>query len=248
MRKPRTVAIIQARMSSTRFPGKVLFPLAGKNSIQWIVDRVRGAAQVDRTVIATATNPADGAIVGYCKSKGIEVFCGDENDVMQRMLDCARSADAELIVDITGDCPLVDPRQIDFLVNTIIARKYKYVSNVGIRSWPDGFDVQVYYREALKDVDKRVVKPEHRAHSGWNVMKHIGPIMQWNYEAPKECFYPGIGLTLDTREDAQVLHDVLMHFTGNPFFSAEEVIKFVTGHPDVLDANKSIERKIPGEG
>ena len=240
-------AIIQARMSSTRFPGKVLHSLNGKNSIQHIVDRLKRSVNIDNVIIATTTNPADEAIVQYCFEHNINFYRGSEDNVLDRVYKCARTLEVDVIVDITADCPFVDIDMLDEMVTLLNVYGYDYYSNVVERTWPDGFDIQVYTFKTLEYIWQNVEQGPHRCHTGWNVLKYDKMFRIGNLDAPKGYRLPEMGLTLDTVEDAEVISEIFEHF-GDEYFTAFDCIDFVLSHPEIIAINENVERKIPGEG
>lgn len=164
----KVAAIITARMGSTRLPGKALLPLAGKPVLWWIAARILHCRYVDDIIIATTNHKANDPIAdNHYLPFGSRAFQynGEEDDVIGRVLACAKWAKANIIVDITEGCPpLVDPRHIDYLVNKLKKGDYDYISNCSHRTWPDGFDIQVYKTEALERV-KNKFNPKY--HTGW---------------------------------------------------------------------------------
>ena len=252
MKKKKVVAIIQARMESERLPGKVLMELGSKPAIWHIVDRVREAEQVDHIVVAMPDTLKNKELRrSVTGALGCDVFEGSNEDVLYRVYMAAVRFDADIIVDITGDCPLVDPTHIDILVNSVKNDNVFYASNCHPRSWPDGFDVQVYTFDALKKVNDIVLDLKHRCHVGWNIWYNKYNLFRnetvTHLPAPPEYRYPEWGLTLDTKEDLVVLDMIFKHFENNDFF-AEEVIDYVKEHPRLLEINGSVKRKTPGEG
>lgn len=258
--KRKVVAIIQARMGSTRLPGKVLMPICGKPSIHIMYDRIMQSKCVDDVVIATTSDIKDDCIRNYCYDVlKCSVYRGSNNDVLGRVLKSATIAKADIIVDLTADCPLVDPLHIGILVREVKNNHHDYASNTIIRSWPDGFDIQVYTRELLCKVDKIVTDYNHRCHVGWNIIHYIdqlridGKIKILNYRAATENFYPEWGLTLDEEEDYELLKVIFKHFNDskefkNKIFTAQDVISFIKKDISILNINSKIKRKIPGQG
>ena len=168
MGEQKVVAIIQARMASTRFPGKVMKEIYGKPVLQWMVERVKLAEVVDDIVIATTLNSEE--IVLLCIEENYLHFVGYvEEDVLSRVYRTAILYEADIIVDLTGDCPLVDPIHISLLVKEVKDNHYGYASNIRPRSWPDGFDVQVYKRDILEMLHRNIQDPKDRQHTGWNI-------------------------------------------------------------------------------
>ena len=253
-KKYQVIAIVQARMNSTRLPGKVLMSLGGKPTIQHIVERLRRSEEIDCVVVATTDTWNDKKLVEFCANKlHCGVFMGSEEDVLDRTFQASRMTkkDNTIIVDITADCPLVDPVMVDMLVQCLISYNLDYCSNVMTRTWPDGFDIQVYKKSIYEKIHKRVSDKTHRCHTGWNIVNYSSLIFppglkMANVPAPAEYCFPEWGLTLDTREDYQVLDKIFSHFKGNDF-SATDVMAYIFENKDVLD-NKDIQRNIPGRG
>ena len=253
----KVTAIVQARMGSSRLPGKVLMPLAGFPSLWWINQRLLLSKEITHIVVATSTNINNNPIVKFCIDNEISWFSGSEEDVLQRVTDAAEMFGhdkvEDIVIDITADCPLIDPVHIDHLVKELVKHNYDYISNCYNRYLPDGFDVQVYRRFALEEVNRIVKKKEYRQHSGWLIpaLQKERPnevnfkIGEW---FPKgDCYYPHWGLTLDEAADYKLLKKVLNHFKKDISFSAEDVIKFLHKSPHLLKINSHIKRKIPGE-
>jgi len=244
----KTVAIIQARMRSSRLPGKVILPLANKSVLWWIVTRIKQAKMVDEIIIATTTHKSNNDII---KKGNIPAGCaffrydGDENDVIGRVIACAEWAKADIIVDITGDCPLIDPAHIEYLLYHVLTYGYDYASNCVDRSWPDGLDIQVYKTHILKEVKDRF-NPVH--HAGWNIAQHPKEFKIYSWLAPIFMHWPELGLTLDTPEDYELLKIIFNQFNGDVSFAAENVVMFLRNNPALLEINKKIKRKTPEEG
>jgi len=252
--KSKVVAIIQARMQSSRLPGKVLLPLAGHSVLWWMVKRASLAKLVDEIVIATTINPANDPIrfKKYFGKESLSVdwnifsYNGIEDDVIGRVLDCADEYKADIIVDLTADCPMVSPHNIDTLIKLLLKYDFDYVSNCIIRSWPDGLDIQVYKTEALQEC-KDLFSPQQ--HCGWNIAQYPVIFKTQHYGAPNaDMCWPELGLTLDTPEDYELLKIIFDIFGMNPGFHIENVIEFLIQNPHLVEINKSVRRKAPEEG
>jgi spore coat polysaccharide biosynthesis protein SpsF len=161
---PRRVAIIQARMSSSRFPGKVLADLVGKPMILYMIERVRQARLVDHLVVATSTDARDDALAAVLNAEGVDCFRGDLNDVLDRFTKAARQAGADHVVRLTGDCPLMDGDLIDRALDELAHGDADYVSNVMPPTYPDGLDVECFTREALETAWREASLPSDREH------------------------------------------------------------------------------------
>ena len=257
--KPKVVAIIQARMSSTRLPGKVLLPLAGKPVLWWIAKRALLAEFVDVAVIATTWDSKNDPINGFCNYEGVfddidkgcvlYRYTGKENDVIGRVIAAANFRRADIVVDITADCPAIDPKHIDKLIKKLKMLKDQnldYVSNdVVSRSWPDGLDIQVYWTDALIKC-KRLFNPQQ--HCGWNIAQHPEVFNIHHWRARPSMRWPELGLTLDTLEDYEMLKVLFDKFgKDDSGFSAETVIKFLKKNREYI-TNADVRRKTPEEG
>lgn len=161
---PRRVAIIQARTSSSRFPGKVLADLAGLPMIVFMVQRVRQARRIDHLLVATSTDPSDDLLAATLQTHGIACFRGDLNDVLDRFTQAARSAGADQVVRLTGDCPLMDADLIDRALAELACGDADYVANVLPPSYPDGLDVECFTMAALETAWRDARLPSEREH------------------------------------------------------------------------------------
>jgi len=216
----KTVAIIQARMNSSRFYGKVMMDVAGKPMLQRIVERVRRSA-VDQVIVATSTASDDDVIWAFCEDHHIARFRGDEQDVLQRYYRCAKSFAAQVIVRITADCPLIDPEIID---DCLKARgESPYCSNIfPSRSYPDGLDVEVFTLGCLDDAERHARELNAREHvTLWMQENAVGkppPIV--NLTTQPNLSH--LRWTVDTPEDLPFILHVYQELSGP--FSWKEVL------------------------
>jgi spore coat polysaccharide biosynthesis protein SpsF len=243
MKTNKTIAIITARMRSTRLKGKVLLPLYGKPALRWVADRC-AMANIDGVVIATTADPSNDPIEEVLSDYLVFRYSGNENenDVIGRVLAAADWIGADIIVDVSGDCPLVDGRHIDHLLTMLIDDDLDYVSNVGERTWPDGCDIQTYRTEALVRVQKEF---QPKTHTGWNILQHPETFSIANWAAPPHMYWPSLAITLDTVSDYELLSIIFNRFGCNPAFQVEKVIEWLEDNPHLLDINKHVKRKDP---
>ena len=157
--KEEILLIIQARMNSSRLPGKVLADICGKPCLQHVLEKVSKSKKVNNIVVATTTNPVDNPVVDLCNQLGHKTFCGDENDVLGRFYEAAEIEEALTIVRITADCPMIDPDVIDEVISTFLINNHDYVSNTIKRTYPDGLDVEVMSIDALSEANKKATAP-----------------------------------------------------------------------------------------
>jgi len=242
-------AIIEARTASTRLPGKVLLDLAGKPSLERLVERVRRSRLVDRVVVATTTNPEDEAIESLCRTLGCDCFRGSQDDVLARVLGAARAVEADLIVELTGDCPLIDHRHIDQVIRLFHETGCDYAANTVERTFPDGFDVQVFSRRLLEEVDRLTDDPVDRVHVSYYIYTRPGQYRLANWPARADEAWPELRVTLDEERDYLLLKAVFDRlYPVNPDFSAREVIDLLRAEPGLRRINQQVMAKKPEDG
>ena len=168
-----TVAVIQARSGSTRFPLKVLAPLQGRPMLAHIIERVSAASLVDRVVVATTVGAVDDAVASLALASGAQVTRGSEDDVLSRYVLAAREHGADVIVRITADCPLVDPAIVDLTIRARADANADYASNVAPATYPDGYDVEVLTAECLHRIDSEAALAYEREHVTVRVREHL---------------------------------------------------------------------------
>ena len=198
---PRRVAVIQARMSSTRFPNKVLAPLAGMPMIIFMIERVRQARLVDHVVVATSTDPTDDRLAAELAVHGIDCFRGDLNDVLDRFVQCARAAKADHVVRLTGDCPLMDADLVDRALSELATGDVDYVSNVAPPTFPDGLDVECFTMDALEKAWRDAKLPSEREHVTLYLRSGVPGIRVRNWSGTAD--YSALRWTVDHPDDLQ---------------------------------------------
>lgn len=205
------IAIIQARMSSSRLPGKVLLPLGGVPVLNHVVSRIKSCKTIDKVIVATSMDPLDDAIENYCYQSNYDLFRGSLLDVLDRYYQCAKTMNAKTIVRITADCPVIDPVIVDAVVTGFLAGGYDYYSLSG--EFPDGLDCAVIAFEALEKANKYATLTSDREHVG-----------SYIYSTAKEYFKIGgleifnklsdIRLTLDEPADFKLLTLIFENLYG----------------------------------
>ena len=239
----KTVAIIQARLNSTRLPGKVLLPIGDTNAIQMIVDKCKANKLIDEVVVATTYN--SNKITDYCRENNIKFWIGAEENVLDRVYYTARAFEADIIVDITSDCPFIDLSDLQRYLGPIKIGALDYASNVMVRTFPDGLDLQVYSFKALENIMEFCTAPEHYQHSGWNFINHQKICNCLNIYAPKPLHFPEIRITLDTAEDYAVLN--LIYTWLGKDAKPLEIVNFMRNNPKITTINQNVQAKTPGE-
>jgi len=240
----KIVAIIEARMTSTRLPGKVLLPIGGVPALELIIRRLKRSRYLDAICVATTVNPADDALMAAAEKLGATAFRGSESDVLGRVLGAAKSAHADIIVEITGDCPFADPGLVDRSIEEFFAREVDYASNTITATYPNGFDVQVFPTAVLAEVAGLTGDPIDRTHVSYYIYTHPENYRCYNWEADAESFGPELRVTLDEDADYQVLERVAQALKPlGDTFSARDVVQFLREHPDIAAINAEVRQK-----
>lgn len=240
----KIVATIEARMSSSRLPGKVLLKAGGKTMIEHLIARIRAVPSVDEIVLATTTNDLDKSLVSISDELGISCFQGDENDVMGRVINAAESVGGDIVVEITGDCPLIDPNIIEQTIQIFLENKVDYVSNAHVRSYPDGMDSQVFRLETLKKSYSMTEDILDREHVTLHIRNNPDIFTRINLIAPPEIFWPELGLTLDEENDYNLIKKIIEYFgEDNCLFSCLDTIKLLKKSSHWVSINSNVTRK-----
>jgi spore coat polysaccharide biosynthesis protein SpsF len=239
----RVVCTIEARMTSSRLPGKVLLPVLGRPLLELMIERLRRATRVDDIVIATTEDPSSDPIEALARGLGVGCFRGSEDDVLGRVLGAARAAGADLIVETTADCPLIDPAVVDRVIEAFQAGGADYCSNLLPRTYPHGFEVQVFPTAVLADVDRRTQDPADREHVSLYIYEVPGRFRLRNVESERPEG-AGLRLTVDTEDDYAVVRAVFEAlYAGDPAFGLDAVLDLVAERPELLALNAHVEQK-----
>jgi spore coat polysaccharide biosynthesis protein SpsF len=239
----RVVCTIQARMTSTRLPGKVLIPVLGKPLLELMVERLRRARHVDEIVIATTEDASSDPIEALAQRVGAGCFRGSEDDVLARVLGAAHAFDADLIVETTGDCPLIDPAVVDRVIEGFREGGVDYCSNILERTYPRGLDVQVFPTSVLEEVDRRTDDPSDREHVSLYIYEKPGRFRLRNVESghPESA---ELRLTVDTPEDYELIRAVFEAlYEAEPAFGLEDMLALLDARPELREINRDIEQK-----
>lgn len=219
-------------------------PILGRPSLELMIERLRRAQRLDQIVVATTTNSSDDVIQELAQELGVGCFRGSEDDVLARVLGAAQAYQADLIVETTGDCPLIDPFLVDQVVGTLEANDADYCANCVVKTYPLGMAVQAFPTKVLEQVDRLTHDPADREHVSLYIYEHperfrlLHVISGFSEDV---CQYR---LTVDTREDFEVVNRVFEAlYPSRPDFALGEIVDYLRVHPEVAAINRHVVQK-----
>jgi len=241
----KTIGIVQARMTSSRLPGKIMLPLDGQPSIIFQLQRLRLSHTLDDVVLATSLDPSDDIVESTARDAGFNVFRGSLHDVLDRYRACAVHFSADVIVRLTGDCPLTDPFIVDEVVNYFQSSGCDYVCNTlddSALSVPDGFDVEVFSISALRQAAISATIPSDREHVTSWFTKNPKTIKTSHYA--HKVKYPYYRITVDEYADYQVVSSIIRSRSkdSNHFFGIQHIVEVLESHPEISSLNAGATR------
>lgn len=237
----RLIAIIQARMCSTRLPGKVLLNLEDKTVLEHVVNRVTSSKYVDKVVVATTINRKDLQIVNLCSNQGISVYCGSEDDVLDRYYQVAKLFEADNVVRITSDCPVIDYNIINEVISLHLKSKADYTSNILPETFPDGQDVEVFTFESLRNAWKNAKLLSEREHVTPFMRNHPEIFNHSNLSYRKDISQKR--WTLDNNEDFEFLKLVYKNlYSKDHLFDMDAILRLINENQQIEQINQHIVR------
>lgn len=234
------IAIIQARMGSTRLPGKILLEVEGKTVFERAVERTQLAKAVERVIVAIPDDASNDELAQFCEERGMEFFRGSEGDVLDRYYQTAKSVGAIHIARITSDCPLVDPKVIDHVADEYFKSECDYISTGRmVSSYPDGLDTEIFSFTALERAWKEAKLPSEREHVTPYIWNHpeFFKVETVNYERDLSM----LRWTVDEPRDLEFVRRVY-HELGENMFSMEDILKLLERCPEIGAINSNIVR------
>ncbi len=235
----RIGTVIQARMGSSRLPGKVLLPLAGRPVIWHVVTRSRGSRLAGEVALATSTSGGDDALALWAGENAVPVFRGSEDDVLSRIVGAARAFGFDAVARVTADCPLMDPALIDLTVEKFLAVGVDVACNVVHRTFPRGLDVEVLTLQALERASAAGLTSFHREHVTPFFYEHPELFRILSVEDPAGLNRDDLRICLDTHEDYELLKALLEHLPAGSF-SYRDVITVFERFPDLAGVNAGV--------
>lgn len=246
----KVVCLVQARVGSTRLPGKILKEICGKTILHHEIDRLKKCKEIDEIVIATTDKEDDDKIVNEAKKLSVKYFRGSENDVLSRFYYAAKENNADIVVRVTSDCPCIDFEILDKML-IYFKEKYKekqvdYLSNTIKRTYPRGYDIEIFTFSALEKSYINAEKEYEREHVTPYIYDKTNNFLKLSFENKED--YSNYRVTLDTIEDFIVIKNIFENlYYKNPYFKLNDVVQYLNNNLHIVDINKHIEQKKLGE-
>jgi len=235
----KIVAIVQARMGSTRLPGKVMEKIGGEPMLYHVIKRAQKAKNINLVVVATSTASEDDQIETFCNEEGIRCFRGNETDVLDRYYQTAIANDADVIVRLTADCPVLDSDVVDKVVDIFLEGKYDYVSNTIKPTYPDGLDTEVFSIKALENAWTHAKLMSEREHV--TPFIHKNPDLFGVFNLINEPDLSDFRWTVDEPADLKFIRKVFSYFDSFEF-GMKEILLLLSKHPEIVEINSTLIR------
>jgi len=235
----KVVAVVQARMGSSRLPGKVLREILGKPMLWHLINRLKAAELVDEIIIATSSNEGDKPIIKFAGENGIDCYAGSELDLVDRLYQTAKEYGANAIVRITGDCPLVVPLVVDKVIKYYLdgQDRFDYVSNINPRTYPDGLDTEIFSFQALERVWQEVTDSFRRERITTNFLEHPEKYRLGNVAHDRDLSY--MRWTVDYQEDLDFVTEIYKRlYQEDKIFLMEDILSLLKKNPELMEINK----------
>jgi spore coat polysaccharide biosynthesis protein SpsF (cytidylyltransferase family) len=234
-------AIIQARLGSTRLPGKTLMTIEGDSLLGHLVRRVKASKYVENIIIATTTKEKDNAIVNFAKNNNLRFYRGSEEDVLDRFYKAAIEYNVETIVRVTPDCPLLDSKVMDLVISKYLEGDYDFVCNTMPPTYPDGLDTEVFSFKALEKAWREAKKSSEREHVTPYIYNH--PEFFKIYNCVNDIDYSGMRWVVDEEVDCRFVTEVYKHlYRYGEMFYMDDILDLLSKHPELNDINRNIKR------
>jgi spore coat polysaccharide biosynthesis protein SpsF len=240
----KRAAIIEVRMKSTRLPGKVLRPMAGKPMLELLIERLQQARCLDQIIVATTDSASDDPIEALARHLRVGCHRGSEEDVLDRVLKAAQRYSADIIVEITGDCPLIEPVKIDEMLGSFQHMDYDFMANRLDGSYPPGLGLRIFWKKTLEKVDRLTQDPVDREHVTLYVWEHPEIFSIYHFQNNLDQKYWNLRLTVDNEEDfifSEAIFNEL--YPLNSQFTLYDIIDLLERRPELMEINRHIQDK-----
>lgn len=235
------LALLQARTSSSRLPGKVLKPILGEPMLARHIERLRRATRIGQLLVATSTEASDDALATLCATLGVHCHRGSLNDVLDRFYQAALPYAPDHVIRLTGDCPLADPAVIDACIDFHLAGDYDYTTNALQPTFPDGLDVEVFRFRCLEEAWKEATLTSEREHVTPFIHQRPARYRIGHYKQARDLSW--LRWTVDQPEDFEVVERIYAAlYPHNPAFTTDDILAFLGAHPEIARLNADITR------
>ena len=240
MNNKKATVIIQARTQSTRLPNKVLALINDNPLIWYIIERLKSCETIEQIILATSNREEDKKLIEIANDCKILSFVGDENDVLSRFYQAALKFNADPIIRITGDCPLVDPYLLDKMLGFYLENGYDFVSNTIIPTYPDGLDIEIFSFKSLRKTFNEAKLKSEKEHVTPYIWKNPGIFQLYNYRNKEEL--SNYRWTVDEQLDLELIRQIYSNFKPKIIFSFQDVIEMGKLNPQIFKINEKINR------
>lgn len=246
MSEQKIIATVECRMASTRLPGKVMMESCGKPMLEHIVERLRRVQKIHDIVFATTTNAAEDCIEMLSQRLGVGCFRGAEEDVLSRVLQTSKAYGGDVIVEITGDCPLIDPDITSQTLDLYLYNDCDCAFNDLTPAFPLGMNVGIFSTELLEVADREGQTQPDREHVSWFFMRNPSRFRLLTLPAPPRLHWPDLRLTLDEPDDYKMINAVFQAlYPVNPEFTLSDIIEFLWTHQEIVELNAHVVQRQP---
>lgn len=244
--RKKIYAIVQARIGSTRLPGKVLKPLCGKPMLWHLVNRLKHSKEINEIIIATTVLHEDDVIANFCLEHSINFSRGSSEDVLSRYYESAKKYNAEIIIRVTADCPVIDPAVVDRIIDAYLKEKVDYMSNSMVRTFPRGLDTEIFPFEILERTYNEATKEYEREHVTPYIYNHPEIFSLKSFLNSKDLSFHR--WTVDTKEDFKLIEEIYNSlFSKKEVFLLEDILKLFEERPELFAINQNVQQKKLGE-
>lgn len=242
----KIVSTIEARMASTRLPSKTMKGILGRPMLELLIERLERAKTLDQIIIATTKEKEDNCIINVAKRIGIAFFRGSSEDVLDRVLEAAKTFQGDLIVEMTSDCPLLDPELIDRMVRFFLENDFDYVGNTMKETFPQGSTIRIFTTKTLEEISRLTDDPFDRENVSLYIYQHPERFRLHNIEAPLKHRHPEYRWTIDHEEDLRLVRRIYGYlYPENPTFSTDDIIELMRNKPELAQINAQFKTRDP---
>ncbi|NLL37094.1 MAG: NTP transferase domain-containing protein [Fretibacterium sp.] len=246
MRSGKVIDIVQARMGSSRLPGKVMKPLCGKPMIEHLLNRLSRAERVDELWVATTTSPKDDELCAFLESRGFNLHRGPEDDVLTRYVETAEKSGAEVILRHTADCPLLDPELVDAITQAFLESDWDYMRPLHEDGMIRGLDTEIFTAAALNRADALAQDAPSREHVTLYMYRHPEAFSFGVFPMPERLKLPGTRLCVDEEDDFRLIEAIYNAlYREGEIIPFSEVLELLKTNPALRELNKSVQQKHP---